>query len=252
MPDAPAAALLTGLGAGEWSALRSPAHARSFDPAGESQPIHPAPPPRADVKVKALRALRDLDAAGRERRTGGAGSEGMPFASPRECGGSRTPRRDAIPYYPASPFVPAISCAPGYFICSRSHIYARLRINWKEEPMQLKSMSLDKLIALRSRVEATLTSKVADERRTLESELSKLTRFQGGGGARSKLGARGAVAPKYRNPKNPSETWAGRGLKPRWLAIAIKSGKKQDDFLIAGAAPTKKANGSKKARKTRK
>ena len=49
-------------------------------------------------------------------------------------------------------------------------------------------------------------------------------------------GARGKVAPKYRNPENPGETWAGRGLKPRWLAAALKTGKKLDDFRIAGAA----------------
>jgi hypothetical protein len=35
------------------------------------------------------------------------------------------------------------------------------------------------------------------------------------------------------------------------LAAAIKSGKKMDDFLIAGA-PSSKANGRKKARKPRK
>jgi hypothetical protein len=40
-------------------------------------------------------------------------------------------------------------------------------------------------------------------------------------------------------------------LKPRWLAAAIKSGKKMDDFLIAGASSSK-ANGRKKARKPRK
>jgi DNA-binding protein H-NS len=40
------------------------------------------------------------------------------------------------------------------------------------------------------------------------------------------------VAPKYRNPEDPAETWAGRGLKPRWLQAAIKSGKKVEDFLI--------------------
>jgi DNA-binding protein H-NS len=111
-------------------------------------------------------------------------------------------------------------------------------IEWTKQ-MQLKSMSLDKLVALRNQVEAVLSAKVVEERRTLESELSKLTRFQGGTG-RSKLvlgpGARGPVAAKYRNPENPSETWAGRGLKPRWLALAIKSGKKQEDFLIAGAS----------------
>ena len=30
------------------------------------------------------------------------------------------------------------------------------------------------------------------------------------------------VAPKYRNPKDPSETWAGRGAMPRWMAAQIK------------------------------
>ena len=28
------------------------------------------------------------------------------------------------------------------------------------------------------------------------------------------------------------ETWAGRGVRPRWLVAAIKGGKKLDDFLI--------------------
>jgi DNA-binding protein H-NS len=64
----------------------------------------------------------------------------------------------------------------------------------------------------------------------------------------------GSVAPKYRNPENPTETWAGRGLKPRWLTATIKSGKKLEDFLIPGAVtrasaakPTKRAR--RKARK---
>jgi len=118
--------------------------------------------------------------------------------------------------------------------------------------MNLKSMSIDRLVGLRDRVDAALGDKVVNQRRTLESELSKLTRFQGGA-ARVKFagrgGLRGAVAPKYRNPANPAETWAGRGLKPKWLTAAIKAGKKQDDFLIAGAASS---NGRKKVRKARK
>ena len=52
-----------------------------------------------------------------------------------------------------------------------------------------------------------------------------LGRFQGGKSALGRGGARGAVAPKYRNPENPAETWAGRVLKPRWLTAAIKGGK---------------------------
>src|ERR1700686_479254 len=118
--------------------------------------------------------------------------------------------------------------------------------------MALKSMSIEKLVALKDQIEAMLSSKVVEQRRALESELAKLGRFQSGKSG-SKVargfGARGAVAPKYRNPENPAETWAGRGLKPRWLTAAIKAGKKMEDFSIA--APAKKTAG-KKARKASK
>lgn len=42
----------------------------------------------------------------------------------------------------------------------------------------------------------------------------------------------GKVAPKYRNPANPQETWTGRGRQPRWLAGETAAGKKLEDFLI--------------------
>ncbi len=42
----------------------------------------------------------------------------------------------------------------------------------------------------------------------------------------------GKVAPKYRNPANPKETWSGRGKQPLWMAAQVKKGKKPEDFLI--------------------
>ena len=42
----------------------------------------------------------------------------------------------------------------------------------------------------------------------------------------------GKVAPKYRNPANAKETWAGRGKQPRWLAAETAKGRKLEDFLI--------------------
>ncbi|HZV23767.1 MAG TPA: H-NS histone family protein [Luteimonas sp.] len=51
--------------------------------------------------------------------------------------------------------------------------------------------------------------------------------------SKSKGKSTGKVAPKYRNPADPSQTWAGRGQPPRWLAAELKSGKKVEDFLIA-------------------
>jgi hypothetical protein len=39
----------------------------------------------------------------------------------------------------------------------------------------LKSMSIDKLMALKDQIQSTLASKVAEERRTLEAQLGKLS-----------------------------------------------------------------------------
>src|SRR6516162_8408552 len=112
--------------------------------------------------------------------------------------------------------------------------------------MALKSMSVGQLHDLNSQIEATISEKVRVRRQELESELSKLAGY-GGSGRRGRPGGRmGRVAPKYRNPANPAETWAGRGLRPRWLTAAIKGGKKLEDFAIAPGTAASKANGRKK------
>lgn len=41
------------------------------------------------------------------------------------------------------------------------------------------------------------------------------------------------VQPKYQNPKDVSQTWAGRGRQPRWIAEELATGKKLDDFLMS-------------------
>ena len=118
--------------------------------------------------------------------------------------------------------------------------------------MALKTMSIAKLQALKSQVEAAISAKVTERRCELESELSKLAGLGGGGKAAKfgRSGRMGPVAPKYRNPENPAETWAGRGLKPRWLTAAIRGGTTLEDFLIPGAG---KGSGgqTKKGRKGR-
>jgi DNA-binding protein H-NS len=116
------------------------------------------------------------------------------------------------------------------------------RKNIMAVPTNLKSMSIEKLMSLREQVESMLASKVTEERRNLLSQLDTLSRFKGSartrGGASMRGGSRGSVAPKYRNPDNPSETWAGRGLKPRWLVAAMKGGKKLEHFAISASAKT--------------
>jgi DNA-binding protein H-NS len=116
--------------------------------------------------------------------------------------------------------------------------------------MALKTMSVERLRDLKGQVEAAIGVKIGERRRELESKLSQLAHVDGRrtGIKSARGGRRGVVAPKYRNPNNPAETWAGRGLKPRWMAAALKSGKKVDDFLIVGASTTKQP---KKIRKLR-
>ena len=94
----------------------------------------------------------------------------------------------------------------------------------------LASMSVEALLKMRDDIGRILNDKAEQ----LQSQLAVL-----GLGNAPRTGKRGAskmkgrkVAPKYRNPKNRSETWAGRGAMPRWMASAIKAGKKRDDFLI--------------------
>jgi DNA-binding protein H-NS len=53
------------------------------------------------------------------------------------------------------------------------------------------------------------------------------------GGKRARGKTKGSkVKPKYRNPADPSQTWAGRGKRPRWFADALAAGKKEKDLLI--------------------
>jgi len=52
------------------------------------------------------------------------------------------------------------------------------------------------------------------------------------GTPRGKRRGTGSVAPKYRNPADPEQTWSGRGKRPRWFNDALKAGKKEKDLAI--------------------
>ena len=122
-------------------------------------------------------------------------------------------------------------------------------------PSKLAAMSVEALLQLRDDIGDILTQKVGQ----LQSQLAAL----GDGGwissgkkavgrpRGSKMKGR-KVAPKYRNPKNRSETWAGRGAMPRWMAAQIKAGKKREDFAIHKSAAKAKRAPVKKSRRKQK
>jgi DNA-binding protein H-NS len=101
----------------------------------------------------------------------------------------------------------------------------------------LETMSVDDLWSLHERISGILSTRIKAEKQELEKRLAILSRgLPGQPGVSSVLGGRQrrrypVVLPKYRNPQT-SETWSGRGKRPRWLTAALKSGHKVEEFRI--------------------
>ena len=99
---------------------------------------------------------------------------------------------------------------------------------------KMSILELNKLI-LDARAALTKKQKVAAQVRKLAQDncldISDLMAADKAKNTKAK-NARGKVAPKYKNPENPAETWTGRGLKPLWVADALVGGKSLEDLLI--------------------
>ena len=113
-------------------------------------------------------------------------------------------------------------------------------------------MELSELLQLRDEIETALNGKIAMERRELELKMAELAalerkrsntvksplngskarvRDSKSSGKRKPHPSKGKKAkPLYKGPNG--ETWAGRGLAPRWLTDLEKTGKKRNQFLI--------------------
>jgi DNA-binding protein H-NS len=111
--------------------------------------------------------------------------------------------------------------------------------------LNLDAMSVDEIWQLHEEIIRVLSARLTSEKRALESRLSQLSRETGEAPPEVKLkrntpGKRRKypkVFPKYRNQNEPSETWSGRGKKPRWLAAAIKAGHSIEEFVIKNLEP---------------
>jgi DNA-binding protein H-NS len=117
--------------------------------------------------------------------------------------------------------------------------------------MNLKSMSVADLVALRDRVQQELERKISVERSALEKQITALAELEAGKSSRRN----GAEAPSRRRkkpnePKSPTrrpakrraaarykgpngETWSGFGRAPRWLTDLEAGGKSRESFLVA-------------------
>jgi DNA-binding protein H-NS len=99
----------------------------------------------------------------------------------------------------------------------------------------LEKMSYAELARMQVDIERIKAEKQNAERSTIKQKLIDTAKAAGFDihelfGNRRK----GKVAPKYCDPKNPANTWTGRGRMPRWMVAALKGGKaKKEDFLIS-------------------
>jgi len=107
---------------------------------------------------------------------------------------------------------------------------------------ELEAMSVDDLWSLHEQISSVLSSRIKSEKDELEKRLAILN---GGINRPSQTNSSATssemprrrypvVLPKYRNPQT-SETWSGRGKRPRWLTVAMKSGRKIEEFRINGS-----------------
>jgi DNA-binding protein H-NS len=116
--------------------------------------------------------------------------------------------------------------------------------------LNFSKMDLAELLQLRDEIETALDGKIAMERQELQSKMAELAALErkrartvsAVGRPKNRKAAatrrtpkphplKGQKAkPKYRGPKG--ETWAGRGMAPKWLTELETKGKKREQFLI--------------------
>lgn len=102
--------------------------------------------------------------------------------------------------------------------------------------LDLNSMSLKELRDLQTQVTRTITG--YEERRKKNALLELEEKAREFGFSLSELtGAsiprkRAPAVPKYANPADSSDTWSGRGRKPRWFIEALAAGKTPEELSI--------------------
>jgi DNA-binding protein H-NS len=119
--------------------------------------------------------------------------------------------------------------------------------------LNLDSLSFEDLLAVRDSVVRLISKKATAAKKELQAKLQAIESAAGeinGADGRGRHFLKGRkLAPKYRNPQNRSETWAGRGVMPLWLRDQLKRGKKLDDFAVKRAAAARTTRRAKQSRK---
>lgn len=102
--------------------------------------------------------------------------------------------------------------------------------------LDLNKMSLKELKDLHSQVAKAISgyedrrkrealAELEEKAKTMGFSLAELTGVTAGR-------KRSPSVAKYANPADQTDTWSGRGRKPRWFSEALAKGKKPEDLAI--------------------
>ena len=99
---------------------------------------------------------------------------------------------------------------------------------------ELVRMGVDDLWGLHLEVSEMLGKKLEAKRKLVDERIQQLNQKppEVKPPVRTERRPYPPVLPKFRNPDQPAETWAGRGRKPRWLTKLLRAGRRLDDFRI--------------------
>lgn len=103
--------------------------------------------------------------------------------------------------------------------------------------LDLNAMSLRDLKDLQTRVARAIATFEDRKKKEALAELEEKAREMGFSlaeltGVAAPGRKRASSAARYANPADPSDTWTGRGRKPRWFIDALAQGKTRDDLAV--------------------
>lgn len=100
----------------------------------------------------------------------------------------------------------------------------------------IENLSFSELIQLQEDVAVLIKKTEKSEKADLRKQMEALAKKSGFTfdeiAMESKISKKAKVKPKYANPNDPAQTWAGRGRKPKWVVAELLSGTDIDNLLI--------------------
>jgi DNA-binding protein H-NS len=105
-----------------------------------------------------------------------------------------------------------------------------------------EGMLLEELVDLQEGIDKLITKKRREKKKEIKAQMTELAKIAGYGSVEEFIGGSSTRAPRkdkgvkappmYKNPKDPEQTWSGKGRTPDWIKDYEKKGGKRDKLKI--------------------